>query len=209
VGTNLPVLWRSPISDGVRLSAISRGYLGDGNEDRPGNPGDTIIKLNNDLHYKLTLRGDTAYFVTWGNKSTSFTSKPMEVLGSGLPELLDYSDTCILLGQSCGTSCTLYVFLPIVSNATERQYLFGKAYNLEENTVAFIPDGDPLISVQNYLTNKRMDVFENNLCSAAFKGDCIDSCKITNSTFYLYWHGEKRRSNKKSPRKKVYNIDLK
>ena len=41
------------MSDGVRLSATSRGYLGDGNEVRSGNPGDTIIKLNNDLHYKL------------------------------------------------------------------------------------------------------------------------------------------------------------
>lgn len=141
--------------------------------------------------------------------SYSFTSKPMEVLGNGSPALLDYSDTCILLGQSCGTSCTLYIFLPIVSNATERKYLFGKAYNLEENTVAFITDGEPLISVQNYLTNKSMDVFENSLCSAAFKGDCIDSCKITSSTLYLYWQGEKWRSNKKSARKKEYKIDLK
>jgi hypothetical protein len=133
--------------------------------------------------------GDTAYCITWGDQTTySNRSRPFKVLGNGRLGLEATAPNAILLSQSCGTSCTQYVVLPRRKGAQEHVYLFGRAYDLQKELVAYIPEDETvLIAVAHFQSGKRLNISPKNLCGAAFRGDCIQSCQFKGDSLCLVW----------------------
>ena len=154
---------------------------------------DTLIKItfsnDNYLNYNFN-KG--FYKIEWGNeKFKNHSNQEFEIQGNGNLKLLDYDPKTILLSQGCGTSCSYYVVLQISDKVNEKIYHFTKAYDLKNNLVAFIPENTSglRIRVENYKTGQYQDIIEDNYCSAAFTGDCIDSCYFENESLILKWQG--------------------
>jgi hypothetical protein len=133
--------------------------------------------------------GDTAYFITWGDQTTHIKrSRPFQVLGNGRLGLEATAQNAILLSQSCGTSCAQYVVLPHYQDAQEHVYLFGRAYDLQKELVAYIPEDETvLITVEHFQSGKSLNISPKNLCGAAFRGDCIQSCQFKGDSLCLTW----------------------
>ncbi|MEA4915900.1 MAG: hypothetical protein VB073_00010 [Proteiniphilum sp.] len=173
---------------------------------------DTIIKEcvgNSFIAYHL--QGDSIYSIEWGNNFITNTSKKkFEVLGSGVLGLLEVDENCILLSQSCGTSCVYYVFLPLKMDATEKVYDFVLANDLKKHLIAYIPtDNDTIfIRVENYLTGQIMDVKETNMCQATFKADCIDSIYFNKSSLILKWQGSGWSETKPDPHERTIPVEF-
>lgn len=147
--------------------------------------------------------GDTAYFITWGDSAIySNRSRPFKVLGNGRLGLEATSPNALLLSQSCGTSCAQYVVLPRLKGGKEHIYLFGRAYELTRGLVAYIPeDEEVLITVENYLSGKGIPIKESDVCEAAFRGDCIQSCRFQGDSLSLtFW------DNKDQTQTRFYSI---
>ena len=87
--------------------------------------------------------------------------------------------------------------------------MFLLCTNLQENLIAFISqDDNSFVTIQNLATHKQQLIKEQDLCPAAFKGECVDSCSIDKNKFYIYWQGSKWNREKRDTREKTYNIDL-
>jgi hypothetical protein len=150
------------------------------------------------------------YRVIWG--STSFlnkTKETFEVLGNGLLQLKGYNKDAIVLIQRCGTSCTYNVVLPLQKDSMDRVYMFVKALDITNNLIAYIPEDDSVfIRVENFITGHKMNILEKNICSAAFKGDCIDSSYFNNGNFIYSWNGSKWTSSAPNLMRKKVPIRL-
>lgn len=150
------------------------------------------------------------YRITWGN--TSFfntTTKVFEVLGNGLLQLKGYNEDVIVLTQGCGTSCAYNVVLPLQRQVMERVYMFVKAIDITNNLVAYIPEDDSVfIRVENFITGNKMNIKEKKICSAAFKGDCIDTCYFNEGNFIYSWNGSNWTINTPDLMRKGGQINL-
>ena len=123
--------------------------------------------------------------------------------------MVDYDEKTIILGQSCGTSCKYYVILPLVPNSVEKIYMFAEAFNLEKKMVAYIPEEEDLfIRVENYVTGQYLDIKEENICPAAFKGECIDSVYFSDDTIVIKWQGTEWMNDRPDPKEKKIKIQL-
>lgn len=168
------------------------------------------VDLGNGIFYNLIYSGDSVYRISWGNKVFKNQSlKSFEILGSGTPNYSTHNSKVIFLKQSCGTSCSYGIVLPLVKGAQEKEYIFVLEINTQENLIAYIPDSkDAFIRVENYLTGKYFDVVESNLCPAVFKGDCIEKIEIRKKKIVLHWQGSKWTSNKSDLQTKEIEINL-
>lgn len=172
---------------------------------------DTILVDNIGNNFvKYHLANDSTYTLEWGNKSfDNYSKNKFDLLGNGILKVLDSNNESILLNQSCGTSCTTYVVLPLKRNAIEKHYLFAKAYNLNNQLIAYVTESeDSLIRIENYETGKTMDIIENDLCPATFKGDCLDQVTINNNYITIKWQGSKWTNTSKDSREKIYKVFL-
>jgi hypothetical protein len=169
-----------------------------------------IVEVNKNDYYKLHFMGDTAYFIEWGNKLyKNETKRTFDVLGSGNVTTRESSNDAIILSQGCGTSCTYYIVLPLKAGSKEKVFMQAIASNISKNIVAYIPEEEePFIRIENYLTGKKLDIVEKNLCPAAFKGDCIDTSYFKGNNFIVKWQGSKWNDDKKDPQEKIVVIDF-
>ena len=120
---------------------------------------------------------------------------------------IDNDDKTIILGQSCGTSCIYYVILPLTPKSKEKTFLFAKAYNLEKNIVAYIPDEkDVFIRVENFITGQYMNIKEEDVCMAGFKGDCIESVSFSDENIIIKWQGKDWSNDKPDLKEKKIKI---
>lgn len=157
--------------------------------------------------FQLIFETTDSYKIRWGDKTKFNTSdKTFELISSGLL-LAASSKDAILLTQSCGTSCTHGVVLTINPKMEIKEYFLLKAHDLNESLVAYTPsESNALIKIENFLTENFMTLENVDLCSAAFQGDCIDSCSFADDKFYIQWQGNKWTSTKKDTRSKVIDI---
>jgi hypothetical protein len=155
---------------------------------------DTTIKQQLKNSYLIyQLQGDSVYKIKWGNKFfNNESTKKFEVLGNGILEVLASNNNSIVLSQGCGSSCMSYVFLPLKNNIKESTYLFSRAYDLKHNLVAYIPmEEENFLTIENFITKRRIEIKETNLCAAAFKADCIDTIYFKNEYLIIRWDGKK------------------
>lgn len=169
-----------------------------------------LLSTHGNSFVKYHFYGDSTYTLEWGNENVNNTSREkFEILGSGVPPLVDYDEKTIILGQSCGTSCKYYVILPLVPNSVEKIYMFAEAFNLEKKMVAYIPEEEDLfIRVENYVTGQYLDIKEENICPAAFKGECIDSVYFSDDTIVIKWQGTEWMNDRPDPKEKKIKIQL-
>ncbi len=166
--------------------------------------------FNDGSYYKYVQENDSVYKIEWGNKSFKNLSKnSFDFLGNGKFNFLKKGDKSIVLSQSCGTSCTQYLVLPIFEESQEKLYMQAIAVNVSNNLVVFISENGSFFTIENYLTGKKKDYFEKNLCPSALKIDCIDSVYFKGSNFFIEWQGNKWTNNKTDPQRKNIQIDLK
>jgi len=164
--------------------------------------------ITSDGYYKFCFKGDTTYTIVWGNKSfKNKTKRAFDVLGNGTLNLLKSGNNAIILSQGCGTSCVYYVVLPLNPSIEEKVFMPAIAYDIDRNLIAYIAD-ESFIIIENYLTGQKMDIIEENLCPAAFKGDCIDSCYFNSDSFVIEWQGSKWTNEKPDPQKKIVQIEF-
>ncbi len=156
------------------------------------------------------LQGDTSYCIEWGNKTIrNKTLKSFDVLGNGILGVMDSSENAIILGQSCGVSCLYLVVLPLRKNALAKEYSFAKAYDIRNSLIAFVPEDDnTFIRVENFITEQYVEITEDDLCTAGFKGDCIDTVFFDQSNLVIKWQGKKWEINKPDPKERTIQIAL-
>lgn len=166
-----------------------------------------IVKVGN-LYIKYHIQGDSTYNLEWGNETVKNVSKEkFEVLGNGILNFIDSDEKAIILGQNCGSSCIYYVILPLLQNSKEKKYLFAKTYDLEKTMVAYIPEeNDIFVRVENYITGQYMDIKEENICMAVYRGDCIDSIYFSDETIVIKWQGNEWLNDKSDPKEKKIKI---
>lgn len=172
---------------------------------------DTVLIENFDKDFvKYNLQGDTIYNVEWGNETTNNKSiTKFDVLGSGVLGLLDRDENTIILSQGCGTACVYYVILPLKQNALEKVYYFAMAYDLKNNLIAYVPEDDGVfIRVENFITGETMNVREDNLCSASFKRDCIDTIYFKKGSLAIKWQGGKWEQGKPDLQEKIIPVNF-
>ena len=179
----------------------------------------TLVEKIGNLYVKYHLQGDSIYSLEWGNETVSNISKDtFEVLGNGIlsywkikrdKNQRGYDEKTIILGQSCGISCIYYVILPLTPKSKEKTFLFAKAYNLEKNIVAYIPDEkDVCIRVENFITGQYMNIKEEDVCMAGFKGDCIESVSFSDENIIIKWQGKDWSKGKPDLKEKKIKIKL-
>lgn len=175
-----------------------------------GSKDTTLVEKIGNLYVKYHLQGDSIYSLEWGNETVSNISKDtFKVLGNGILSLIDNDEKTIILGQSCGTSCIYYVILPLTPKSKEKTFLFAKAYNLEKNIVAYIPDEKGVfIRVENFITGQYMNIKEENVCMAGFKGDCIESVSFSDENIIIKWQGKDWSKGKPDLKEKKIKIKL-
>ncbi len=165
------------------------------------------VYIDNGNYYQFNSLDDTSYRIAWGNKMVNNESiQIFDVLGSGKLNLVKSNDKVVILGQSCGSSCVYYVVLPFITGLKEKVFMQTIAYDINKNVVAYIPDDESFIRIENYLTGQKLDIKENNLCPAAFKGDCIDSSYFKNDSFIIKWQGSKWDNDKLDSQEKIIPI---
>jgi hypothetical protein len=170
----------------------------------------TLVEKVGNSFVKYHLQGDSIYRLEWGNEKVNNTSKDtFKVLGCGILSLIDNDENTIILGQNCGISCIYYVILPLTLKSKERTYLFAKAYNLEKKLVAYIPDEDDIfVRVENFITGQYMNIKEENVCMAGFKGDYIDSIYFSDENIIIKWQGKEWSNDKSDTKEKKIKIKL-
>lgn len=168
----------------------------------------TLVEKIGNSFVKYHLQGDSIYRLEWGNETISNISKDtFKVSGSGILGLISNDENTIILGQGCGTSCIYYVILPLDPKRKEKTFPFAQAYNLEKNIVAYIPDEeDVFIRVENFITGQYMNINEENLCMAGFKGDCIESVYFSDENIVIKWHGKEWSSGKSDLKERKIKI---
>jgi len=158
-----------------------------------------IRKLRDGVYFETVRISDTSYVLKWGIESThSYFSKHFfAILGNGTLEYLTSNDSVIILSQTCGTSCSYFVILPM-NGHEPLLYYHPQALDLNRNLIAYSPtkyDEDIFLIVENYLTGKQTLLKENNLCPGVFKGDCIEACFFEGSELILKWQGSQWDGN--------------
>jgi len=167
------------------------------------------IRLTNGVFVKFKNHKKDMYKIEWGNKKMkNISTRFFEIIGSGKLSLLKQGDNEIILTQSCGTSCIYYVVLPLKANRRERVFMQAIAYDEKSNLVAYVSEDDSFITIENYFTLKKQRIFENRLCPAALKGDCIESFYFKNNSAVLKWQGDKWDENNSDVRKKTILIKI-
>lgn len=165
-----------------------------------------IVKSSGD-YYRFHFKDDTIYTIEWGNKSfKNETKQTFEILGNGTLNLSKSGDAVIILEQSCGTSCSYCVVLPLKTGAKEKVFIQTISYDINKNLIVYIPEEETFIRIENYLTGEKLDILENNLCPAAFKGDCIDSVYFKGNNVIIKWQGSQWEDNKVDPQEKIIPI---
>ncbi|RPE08831.1 hypothetical protein EGT74_17540 [Chitinophaga lutea] len=160
---------------------------------------------------KMENADSSVYRVVWGRDgATNVTTATFDVQGNGTLELVGKSRDAFILSQGCGTSCTYDVILPLTGEARESVFMFVKAIDTARNLIAYIPETDSsFIRVENYLTRKKMDIPGDDLCPAAFKGDCIDSCFFEQEFFVYSWNGKSWSTDNADLKQKKVPLELK
>ena len=165
--------------------------------------GSERIRTPEGSYYQFIYLQNSSYQIRWGIGNLMLTGiDTFKVLGSGVLRLKHSTKRAIILQQSCGTSCSYCVVLPLVPDAKEKVYQLPLAYDVDNDLVAFVKEGDPEVlevKVENYLTGLSFSVKERDICSAALKIDCVDSCAIKNRELYLRWQGKAWIHDRQSP----------
>lgn len=171
---------------------------------------DTVLNQKIEEKYiRYVFQGDSTYSIEWGNQQfhKKSTSK-LDVLGSGVPGVLDSNEETILLSQSCGTSCTTFIILPFEKNQNLKVFDFAVAYDLKNKLIAYVPSSDSFIRIENFKSGRTKDITEDNACPAASKNECIESARFESNNFVLKWQGKEWQPNKPNLLEKVIPIDL-
>lgn len=172
---------------------------------------DTVLSEKRD-GFTLTYYfiGDLTYTIKWSSAHfDNKSSRKFDVLGNGVLGILDADSENIILEQSCGSSCMIYVILPLKNNSVEIEYLFAKAYDLKNKLIAYVPeDENVFIRVENFITGQTIDVKEDNLCPATFKSDCIDTIYFNKSKLVIKWQGKKWEQGKPDLQDKIIPINF-
>lgn len=160
-------------------------------------------------YYQYHFKGDTVYIIEWGNKSfKTETKQTFEVLGNGILNFVKSENGAIILEQSCGTSCRYSVVLPLKKELKEKVFMQTISYDINNNLIAYIPEEEAFIRIENYLTGQKLDILESNICPAAFKGDCIDSVYFKGNNVVIKWQGSKWKDDKADPIEKIIPLNF-
>ncbi|MDP4197066.1 MAG: hypothetical protein Q8940_18590 [Bacteroidota bacterium] len=163
------------------------------------------------VFYKIIYLSDSKYKIEWGNKKETYLSKEVfEVQGNGVFNYLASDKNSIVLWQDCGISCVAYLVLPITFKGKEETYLSGLAVDIKNNLIAYYDvDAEPpiFIKVVNYKTDKKMNIYEKDVCNAAVKAECIDKCYFKDKNLVIKWRGSQHNSvyqlNRKTKKVKI------
>jgi hypothetical protein len=159
-------------------------------------------------YYKFIFLDSNQYRIKWGNQTKAFVSDKTFQVGSRGLMFTESSHDAILLTQSCGTSCKQGVILLLsAEQATLKEYMLLKAYNIKKNVVAYVSTNEnSFIIIENFLTGKRTELKDVDLCPATLPTECIDSCGLSDNSFYIKWQGDKWSREKRDTREKIIDI---
>lgn len=169
---------------------------------------DSIITTEGNYVVFLYL-SDSTYLIKWGQSTKHlFASDTLNVIGSGVFNIVETTKNSILLKQSCGTGCQSGLILSL-SPPILRKFLFIITADLKNNLVAYIAESDKsFITVENFITGEKQNIDETNLCPAAFKGECIDSVSFVDRQLFIRWQGEKWSHKQKDTREWKIKIEI-
>jgi hypothetical protein len=143
------------------------------------------------------------YRIYWGNKKVKIKSKKIyEVFGTARTyEVKEYNTHGIILRRSTGQSNWDNLVLPLDFHSKEMQYRYGLAWDLKNHIIVYSAnEGKPFLTIENFKTRKKQYYFENDICYSLQPFLCIDSCKIKNKYFYIWYQGSQvNKTNKDNP----------
>jgi hypothetical protein len=141
------------------------------------------------------------YRIYWGNKKVKIKSKKIyKVLGDANTFSAEkYNKYGILLRRSNGQSNWDNLVLPLDFCSKEVHFYNVLKCDLKNHIVVY-NYGEPFLTIENYKTRKKQYFFENDICYSIQPFLCIDSCKIKNKYFYIWYQGSQvNKTNKDNP----------
>lgn len=168
-----------------------------------------VDTINGDSFYNLNYIDSTKYIIEWGTSNFKNVSKDtFEVLGSGSLGLDEYNSKYLVLSQPCGSSCALYVFLPLKPHRNEFIFWNTLYSNLEnEIIITTVDPGLGKFTISNYGKNTEQEIILNDLCPAADKSMCIDSIFIRQGELFFQYQGSKWEVNKPDNKVKIVRLN--
>jgi hypothetical protein len=164
--------------------------------------------INSESFYNFAFISPDKYIIEWGTSSFKSVSKDtFEILGSGSLEICEANSKYIVLNQPCGTSCALYVLLPLMPNKNELTF-WNVVYNNLDNEIIIttIDPGVGKFAISNYGNNTQHEIILDDLCPAADKSMCIDSIFINKDEIYIQYQGSKWEADKKDNKFKIVRL---
>ena len=164
------------------------------NEDIVDDKQNLSTVLKDSVFYSFTYTGNDSFNVLWVDRAIRKSSE-IKLTNVDVKSLVlfAHNDSYILLKRPCGGSCTYFLILPILSNQHEKEYLFVKTVDLEQEIIVYASEhnGQALsISLENFKTKKRIEVSEVDVCEAINKAECLRNCELTNGKLVYCWDGK-------------------
>lgn len=166
---------------------------------------DTLI---GEPFYNLNYLDSNSYIIEWGTSNFKNISKDtFHVLGNGSLGILEANSKYLALNQPCGTSCALYVILPLESNKSELTFWNAVYNNLDQETIITTKDPSAgIFEITNYGNTTHQEITLEEMCPAADKSSCIDSITMTTNKIIFYYQGNKWEHGKPDNRIKEINL---
>jgi hypothetical protein len=168
-----------------------------------------VDTLASDTYYKLNLIDSDKYLIEWGtSKFKNISKDTFEILGTGRLEFNEANSKYIVLNQPCGTSCALYVLLPLIPKKNELTFWNVVYHNLDDEII--ITTVDPWLGkfkLSNYQNNTNQEIILNELCPAADKSTCIDSIVLKSDKIFFYYQGSNWKVNYPDNKVKMVNLN--
>lgn len=152
-----------------------------------------VIFTDGENYINFVYSSKTEYIIEWGN--SEFYRKSDEnhqIKGGQALSLREFRNGYAVLSQSCGTSCTQFEILRFFGEKDIISYVNLITWDLSRELVVIVPldvDG-PFVIIKNLKTGKYIEIFEEALCSAVSKIECIETFSLIDGLFTLTWNTE-------------------